>query len=73
MPYAIESNPVGRGYFVITKGTGEPHSGHPLSKEKAEGQMRALYANLADTDKMHGERMRSDYSIIGHEKKSDFK
>lgn len=73
MPYAIESNPVGRGYFVITKGTGEPHSGHPLSMEKAEGQMRALYANLADTDKMQAERQRSDYSIIGHEKKQDFK
>jgi hypothetical protein len=72
MPYAIESNPVGRGYFVITKGTGEPHSGQPLSKEKAEGQMRALYANLADTDKMHDARKRSHYSIIGHEKKSDF-
>ena len=73
MPYAIESNPVGRGYFVVTEGTGDRHSGHPLSKEKAEGQMRALYANLADTEKMHEARKRSHYSIIGHEKKSDFK
>lgn len=73
MPYAIETNPVGRGYFVITEGSGERHSGHPLTKEKAEGQMRALYANLADTEKMHADRARSHYSIIGHEKKSDFK
>ena len=73
MPYDIQANPVGRGYFVVTQGSGERHSGHPLSKEKAEGQMRALYANLADTEKMHADRSRSHYSIIGHEKKSDFK
>jgi hypothetical protein len=73
MPYDIQANPVGRGYFVITQGTGERHSGHPLSKENAEGQMRALYAHLADTEKMHEARGRSHYSIIGHEKKSDFK
>ncbi len=73
MPYAIESNPVGRGYFVVTKGTGERHSGQPLSEDMAKSQMRALYANLSDTDAMHGERMRSHYSIAGHEKKQDFK
>ena len=72
MPYAIESNPVGRGYFVVTKGTGERHSGQPITMENADRQMRALYANLSDTDAMHGERVRSHYSIAGHEKKSDF-
>lgn len=73
MPYEIESNPVGRGYFVVTKGTGERHSGHPLTEDVAKAQMRALYANLADTEKMHEMRKRSQYSIAGHEHKSDFK
>jgi hypothetical protein len=73
MPYAMEANPVGRGYFVITEGTGERHSGHPLTEDVAKSQMRALYANLADTEKMHEARRRSHYSITGHEKKSDFK
>lgn len=73
MPYAIETNPVGRGYFVITQGTGERHSGHPLTEEKAKGQLRALNAHLADTEKMHDARKRSHYFIAGHEHRSDYK
>lgn len=73
MPYAIEANPTGRGYFVVTEGSGERHSGHPLALETAQAQQRALYTHLADTEKMHDARRKSHYSIMGHEKKQDFK
>lgn len=49
MPY--EMSPSGRGYFVITKGTGRRHSKKVLPRETAVRQMRALYANVADADK----------------------
>lgn len=51
MPYHIEPNPVGRGFFVATKGTGRRHSKKPLTKSTAVKQMRALYVNMADADK----------------------
>jgi hypothetical protein len=51
MPYKLEPNPTGRGFFVATKGTGRRHSEKPLSKARALLQMRALYANMVDADK----------------------
>jgi hypothetical protein len=51
MPYELERNPVGRGFFVVTKGTERRHSKKPLAKRTAAAQMRALYANMADADK----------------------
>lgn len=51
MPYELEPSPVGRGYFVATKGTGRRHSKKPLPKARAIRQMRALYVNMADADK----------------------
>lgn len=51
MPYEIESSPVGRGYFVVTKDTRRKHSKLPLTRKKAIGQMRALYVAVKDADK----------------------
>ena len=43
MPYKVSKS--GKGYKVVTKATGRAHSKKPLSKKKAQAQMRALYAN----------------------------
>ena len=43
MPYSLEKH--GPGYYVITTATGKRHSDRPLSKEKAEAQMRAMEAS----------------------------
>ena len=43
MPYELEKAPVGRGFFVLTKGTRRKHSDKPLPRERAVNQMRALY------------------------------
>ena len=43
MPWTLQKS--GKGYFVVTKGTGRKHSKLPLPKERALAQMRALYAN----------------------------
>jgi hypothetical protein len=51
MPYELERNPVGRGFFVVTKGANKRHSNKPLTKRTAVLQMRALYANMVDADK----------------------
>ena len=48
MPYELEK--VKRGYYVATEGTGKRHSKKPLPKMRAAAQMRALYANLMDSD-----------------------
>lgn len=44
MPYKEQK--VKGGYKVVTKETGKAHSNKPLPKEKADAQMRALYANV---------------------------
>ena len=41
MTYALSRSK--NGYFVVTEGTGKKHSKHPLTKETATKQMRALY------------------------------
>ena len=43
MPYHLEKH--GGGYYVITTATGHKHSNNPLSKDKAEAQMRAMEAS----------------------------
>lgn len=42
MPYKLAG--VGHLYFVVNEATGRRMSGHPLPKERAMAQMRALYA-----------------------------
>jgi hypothetical protein len=42
MPWKVQKS--GKGYVVVTKGTGRKHSKKPLSKARAQAQMRALYA-----------------------------
>jgi hypothetical protein len=51
MPYGLEASPTGRGYFVITKGTGRRHSNKPLTKSVAARQMAALYVHAPDSDR----------------------
>jgi hypothetical protein len=40
MPWHIEKS--GRGYYVVTTSTGRKHSDAPISKPKAEAQLRVL-------------------------------
>jgi len=40
MPYHIEKS--GKGYVVVTTSTGRRHSEKPISKAKAEAQLRVL-------------------------------
>ena len=48
MPYSLEEHHP--GYYVITTATGKRHSDKPLTKEKAEAQMRALEASEVEPD-----------------------
>jgi hypothetical protein len=43
VPWRLQK--LGNGYVVATKATGRTHSKHPMSKAKAQAQMRALYAS----------------------------
>ena len=52
MPYKIEPAPVGRGFFVVTKGTGKRHSEKPLPRPRAVNQMQALYRAARLTEKL---------------------
>lgn len=49
MPYEIRK--AGSGYKVFKKGTDEAMSKKPLSREDAEAQLQALYANEPETEK----------------------
>lgn len=40
MPWHIEKS--GKGYYVVTTSTGRKHSNEPISKKKAEAQLRVL-------------------------------
>ena len=40
MPWHIEKS--GKGFFVVTTSTGRKHSEKPISKERAEAQLRIL-------------------------------
>ncbi len=40
MPYMIKK--VVGGYYVVNKMTGMKHSSHPLTKRRAEAQLRVL-------------------------------
>jgi len=40
MPYHIQKD--GKGYVVVTTSTGRRHSEKPISKVKAEAQLRVL-------------------------------
>ena len=46
MPYTLKK--VKGGYKVATQGTGKTHSSKPMSKARAQAQMRAMYANVKD-------------------------
>lgn len=43
MPYTVKKS--GKGYKVFKKGSSESFSKKPLTKEKAQAQQKALYAN----------------------------
>lgn len=45
MPYKVEKH--GNGYFVVNQLTGQKYSKKPLTKAKANRQLRALYASEA--------------------------
>ena len=49
MPYRMQKS--GKGYTVVTRGTGKKHSKKPMSKVKAMMQMRAMYANMKKGEK----------------------
>ena len=54
MPYNIKK--IGKGYKVFKKGTSKSFSKKPLTKKKAEDQMKALYANeslVTETETQH--------------------
>jgi hypothetical protein len=51
MPWKLRKAPKKDLYWVINKETGKKHSKEPLPKERAEAQMRALYANVPDAEK----------------------
>jgi hypothetical protein len=42
MPYKLQKAPGKDLYYVVTIDTGKKHSNEPISKEKAEAQMRLL-------------------------------
>ena len=44
MPYALRKAPKRDLYWVVSKETGKKHSEEPITKKKAEAQMRLLYA-----------------------------
>ena len=46
MPFGLRKKPKKDLYWVINKETGKKFSKEPMPKEKAEAQMRALYANV---------------------------
>ena len=44
MPYKLRKAPSRDLYWVVNKETGKKHSRDPLPRDRAEAQMRALYA-----------------------------
>jgi hypothetical protein len=44
MPYVLRKAPKKDLYWVVSKPTGKKHSADPIPKDKAEAQMRLLYA-----------------------------
>lgn len=48
MPYKVEKH--GQGYFVVNQETGKKYSKKPLTKAKANSQLRALYMNSNDAE-----------------------
>lgn len=49
MPFSLKASK--GGYYVITEGTGKKHSKKPLTKQNAEGQMKALYYAMKNAKK----------------------
>jgi len=47
MPYKVVKS--GSGYKVKNKKTGKTYSNNPLSKDKADAQLKALYANTSES------------------------
>lgn len=44
MPFVLRKAPKRDLYWVVTKETGKKHSEEPITRKKAEAQMRLLYA-----------------------------
>lgn len=49
MPFHLEKS--GRGYYVVTTSTGKKHSLKPITKAKAEAQLKVL--NRLDPKEKH--------------------
>lgn len=49
MPWHIEHH--GTGYFVIKNADGTKKNSKPMSKEKADKYLKALYANVPEAKK----------------------
>lgn len=70
MPWKLRKAPKKDLYWVINKETGKKYSKEPLPKERAEAQMRALYANAPDAKEGKGffsdieRRIREDPNYI---------
>jgi hypothetical protein len=45
MPYAIQKAKGTNKYFVINRNTGHKFSNSPIPRERAERQLKAIYAN----------------------------
>lgn len=54
MPYKLRKAPKRDLYWVVNKNTKQKYSKEPLSKERAQAQMRALYANVPDAKEGKG-------------------
>ena len=47
MPWSVQPADDAKGYFVVNTKTGKKYSKNPLTKEKAEGQLRAMYSRYS--------------------------
>ena len=54
MPYRLRKAPKKDLYWVVNKDTKQKYSKEPLPKEKAQAQMKALYANVPDAKEGRG-------------------
>ena len=48
MPYRLRKAPKRDLYWVVSTETGKKHSNEPLPRERAEAQIKALYANIPE-------------------------
>jgi hypothetical protein len=47
MPWQVQPDTDGKGFFVVNTKTGKKYSKNPLTKEKADAQLRIMYSRYA--------------------------